>query len=118
MIRCAYTNGSSVTRHWALIPGRGGKIGRGQVPAHCIPDKQATTRSGTLENGDGIRVWYDREGDFLEVLFSTAPGTFEETDDDRVMVRVDATRQVLGFSILSVSQLSAEPVSLSLAASK
>ncbi|MBI2760391.1 MAG: DUF2283 domain-containing protein [Chloroflexi bacterium] len=52
-----------------------------------------------------VRVWFDQEGDFLEVLFDSAtPGYFRETDDDRVMEKVDDEGNVLGFSVLGVSE--------------
>jgi len=50
-----------------------------------------------------VKVWYDREGDFLEVLFSDKPGFMRETDNDAVMERVDEQGHILGFSILRVS---------------
>src|SRR4030042_160751 len=50
-----------------------------------------------------IKVWYDPEGDFLEVLFSNKPGYMRETDNDAVMERVDERGDILGFSILRVS---------------
>ena len=53
-----------------------------------------------------VKVWYDAEGDFLEVQFSTEPGFMRETANDAVMERVDEQGHVLGFSILNVSQLS------------
>ncbi len=52
-----------------------------------------------------VKVWYDAEGDFLEVLFSDAPGFMRETDNDAVMERVDEKGNVLGFSILGVSRM-------------
>ena len=52
-----------------------------------------------------IKVWYDPEGDFLEVLFSNMPGYMRETDNDAVMERVDERGNVLGFSILQVSRI-------------
>lgn len=53
-----------------------------------------------------MSVRLDREGDFLEILFDTGtPGCFRETDDDRVMEKVDETGAVLGVSILGVSTL-------------
>ena len=52
-----------------------------------------------------IKVWYDPEGDFLEVLFSNKPGYMRETDNDAVMERVDERGNVLGFSILRVSRI-------------
>lgn len=51
-----------------------------------------------------VKVWFDAEGDFLEVRFSDAPGLMVATDDDAVMKRVDAQGRVLGFSILGVSR--------------
>ena len=52
-----------------------------------------------------IRVYYDSEGDFLEVLFSDKPGYMRETDNDAVMERVDERGNILGFSILRVSRI-------------
>lgn len=52
-----------------------------------------------------VKVWFDPEADFLEVLFSDAPGYMRETQNDAVMERVDASGKLLGFSILAVSQL-------------
>lgn len=52
-----------------------------------------------------VKVWYDREGDFLEVLFSDKPGFMRETDNDAVMERVDEQGKILGFSILQVSNI-------------
>jgi len=36
-----------------------------------------------------IKIWYDAEGDFLEVLFSDKAGYMKETNNDAVMERVD-----------------------------
>jgi len=55
-----------------------------------------------------VKVWYDREGDFLEVLFSDKPGFMRETDNDAVMERVDEQGKILGFSILQVSNIEKE----------
>lgn len=52
-----------------------------------------------------IKVWFDPEGDFLEVRFSDKPGYMRETNNDAVMERVDENGTVLGFSILGVSHL-------------
>ncbi len=43
--------------------------------------------------------------DFLEVLFSKAPGYMRETGNDAVMERVDASGNLLGFSVINVSAL-------------
>ena len=62
-----------------------------------------------------VTVWYDREGDYLEVLFEKKEGYFRETDNDAVMEKVDQDGRVIGFSILNVSQTQSEaPVSVTL----
>ena len=53
---------------------------------------------------DKVKVWYDAEGDYLEVQFRDAPGYMRETAHDAVMERVDDQGHVLGFSILGVSR--------------
>ena len=52
-----------------------------------------------------ITVWYDKEGDFLEVLFERTKGFFKETANDAVMEKVSLDGRVVGFSILKVSQM-------------
>jgi hypothetical protein len=52
-----------------------------------------------------VKVWFDSEADFLEVIFSDAPGYMRETENDAIMERVDLEGNLLGFSILAVSQL-------------
>ena len=51
-----------------------------------------------------VRIWYDHEGDFLEVMFERKAGYFRETPDDRVMEKVDRKGRVIGFHILKVSK--------------
>ena len=55
-----------------------------------------------------VRVWFDAEGDFLEVLFSDKPGFMRETSNDAVMERIDEEGHFLGFSIMRVSQLAGQ----------
>ena len=55
-----------------------------------------------------VKVWLDKEGDFLEVRFSDAPGYMRETDQDAVMERVDDAGHVLGFTVMAVSKLDKE----------
>ncbi|MCF6151107.1 MAG: DUF2283 domain-containing protein [Candidatus Kuenenia stuttgartiensis] len=63
--------------------------------------------------GREIKVWYDQEGDYLEVLFDRKEGFFKETENDAVMEKVDKDGEVIGFSILKVSALKAQkPISL------
>ena len=51
-----------------------------------------------------VKVWFDADGDFLEVIFSDKPGYMRETDHDAVMERVDEDGNILGFSIMQVTQ--------------
>lgn len=55
--------------------------------------------------GNTVRVWYDQEGDYLEVLFAKRKGYFRETDSDAAMEKVVTKGNVIGFSILKVSAL-------------
>lgn len=55
--------------------------------------------------GEEIKVWYDQEGDCLEVMFERKKGYFRETEVDAVMEKVDQAGNVIGFSILNVSAL-------------
>jgi uncharacterized protein YuzE len=59
--------------------------------------------------GETVRVWYDEEGDYLEVLFAQQKGYFRETDNDAVMEKVNEAGQIIGFSILKVSALKGQP---------
>ncbi|AHY48399.1 Hypothetical Protein RradSPS_3116 (plasmid) [Rubrobacter radiotolerans] len=44
-------------------------------------------------------VYYDPEGDFMEVTFERRPGFFRETEDDRFMEKVDAEDPALGWPL-------------------
>ena len=62
-----------------------------------------------------VKVWFDPEGDFLEVSFEQKPGYFRETASDQVMEKIDENGRVIGFSILKVSALKSTPLSVELA---
>ncbi len=65
--------------------------------------------------GKEIKVWYDREGDYLEVILERKAGYFRETENDAVMEKVDEEGNIIGFSILKVSALKErEPISVRL----
>ncbi|EQA38657.1 PF10049 family protein [Leptospira inadai serovar Lyme str. 10] len=59
-----------------------------------------------------IKIYFDKDSDYLEVLFEKKEGYFKETENDAVMEKVDASGNVIGFSILKVSAFQAEPVSV------
>ncbi|MFQ5744570.1 MAG: DUF2283 domain-containing protein [Acidobacteriota bacterium] len=61
-----------------------------------------------------VRVWFDREGDYLEVIFDRRPGYFRETANEHVMEKVDANGNILGFSVLKVSALKEAPLEVAL----
>jgi len=61
-----------------------------------------------------IKIWFDAEGDFLEVVFENKPGYFRETDNDLVMEKVDADGNVLGFTVQQVSSIKKHPLEASL----
>jgi uncharacterized protein YuzE len=69
--------------------------------------------------GEKVKVWFDPEGDFLEVRFSDAAGYMKETNHDAVMERVDESGRVVGFSVLGVSKFRKErPIEAELVAGK
>ena len=61
-----------------------------------------------------VKIWYDKEGDYLEVMFDQREGTFRETSNPHVMEKVDEKGNVLGFSVIRVSALHNEPLEVSL----
>ncbi len=61
-----------------------------------------------------VKVWYDPEGDYLEVIFDQREGYFRETESDQVMEKVDRDGNILGFSVLKVSSLKARPLEVAL----
>ena len=67
--------------------------------------------------GKEIKIWFDKEGDYLEVTFEKKKGYFKETENDAVMEKVDEEGNILGFSILRVSEVRNFPLSISLKSS-
>jgi uncharacterized protein YuzE len=62
-----------------------------------------------------ISVWYDKEGDYLEVMFERKAGYFKQKENDAVMEKVDKEGNIIGFSILKISALKEQkPLSISL----
>ena len=52
-----------------------------------------------------VSVWYDNEGDMLEVLWAFREGYFTPTDDGRILKRLDDDGEVIGFLIHEMSTL-------------
>jgi hypothetical protein len=61
-----------------------------------------------------LRVWFDREADYLEVTFEDREGYFRETSSDHVMEKVDRFGRIIGFNVLRVSALHPDPLTVSL----
>ena len=61
-----------------------------------------------------VKIWYDPEGDYLEVIFDQRPGYIHETENDQVMEKVDAQGNVLGFSVLKLSSVKKTPLEFAL----
>ena len=63
-----------------------------------------------------VSVWYDDEGDMLEVLWAFREGYFTPTDDERILKRLDDDGEVIGFLIHDMSTLKQpEPIEFELA---
>ncbi|MGE0823146.1 MAG: DUF2283 domain-containing protein [Candidatus Binatia bacterium] len=60
-----------------------------------------------------VRVWYDKEGDFLEVTFREAKGYLRDLGDD-MFERVDEHGQILGFAIFNFSRRDQQAVEVPL----
>jgi len=86
---------------------RGGKVSPERCICHYrIFDGHFESRRNRM--AEKVKVWFDPEGDFLEVRFSDAPGFMRETAHDALMERVDEHGRVVGFSILGVSRFRKE----------
>lgn len=53
----------------------------------------------------GIQVWFDKEGDFLEITTEKKQGFFKDLGNG-VFERVDEEGNTIGFALLNVSQRS------------
>ena len=49
---------------------------------------------------DRLKVWFDEEGDFLEVTFSRRKASFRSVGPD-IYERVDAKGNIIGFAIFN-----------------
>jgi uncharacterized protein YuzE len=63
---------------------------------------------------DSLKVWYDREGDILEVIFEDFPAVMEEISDD-VFERRTNDGRVVGFMVMNFSKHDREQLNLPLA---
>lgn len=61
-----------------------------------------------------MKVWYDREGDTLEVIFDDAPAYMEEIVED-VFERRTPEGRIVGFAVLNFSKHDRDKLTLPLA---
>jgi hypothetical protein len=86
-----------------------GKVRRGRrFHSDGVLDGQAKKRRTVT--ADKVKVWFDAEGDFLDVRFTDdvgymKDGYMKETDNEAVMERLDERGRVIGFSIMQVGRL-------------
>ncbi|MCL4255116.1 MAG: DUF2283 domain-containing protein [Anaerolineae bacterium] len=59
----------------------------------------------------GIKIWYDQEGDMLEVIFEDAPAITEEIADD-IFERRTADGRVVGLVVLNMRHHDRESLTL------
>jgi uncharacterized protein YuzE len=61
-----------------------------------------------------ISLWYDREGDMLEVIFEDVAATMEEIDHD-VFERRTTDGRVVGFVVMNFSKHDGDKLNLPIA---
>ena len=65
-----------------------------------------------------LNIWLDSEGDLLEVGWSVEKGYFTETDDERVLKRVNLDGEVIGFMVQGVGSMKGSFLDLDLGPEK
>ena len=58
-----------------------------------------------------VKVWYDKEGDYLEITFEDAPAVMEEIEDD-IFERRTSDNRVVGFAVMNFSKHNLSALSL------
>ena len=51
----------------------------------------------------GMKVWYDQEGDYLEVVFEDFPASMEEIEED-IFERRTSDGRIVGFAVFNFSK--------------
>jgi hypothetical protein len=60
-----------------------------------------------------MKVWFDEEGDFLEVTFAERKGSYSEVGPD-LYQRVDTKGRVIGFAVFNFLKRDRKPVEIPL----
>lgn len=61
-----------------------------------------------------VKLWYDQEGDYLEMIFEDVPATLEEIADD-IFERRTTDGRVVGIAVMNFSKHNREDLRLPLA---
>lgn len=61
-----------------------------------------------------MKVWYDREGDYLEVTFDETPAVMDEIEED-VFERRTPDGRIVGFAVFNFSRHDRDSLTLPLA---
>ena len=56
-------------------------------------------------NPKKVSIWYDRKGDFLEVVWEDKKGEFVDSADGNAYVKIDDEGNILGFQVLGMSRI-------------
>ena len=93
----------SIERSWSCTHGSAERPPAAEVPAEewCVPYKLTVSDSFGHTMGN-VSVWYDEEGDYLELAREDDEGFFVDLGDG-VFERVSEDEETLGFAVLNVS---------------
>jgi uncharacterized protein YuzE len=61
-----------------------------------------------------LKIWYDPEGDFLEVSVTDREGDYRPSSSDNVILKVDKKGALIGFAILNISQVDESPLEVNI----
>lgn len=61
-----------------------------------------------------VNVWYDEEGDYLDVTWGSGNTYYTDTEDDRVLALVDTDGNIQGFKIAGLSTIKGAPLDVDL----
>jgi len=64
-----------------------------------------------------VRIWYDQEGDFLEITFREAKGYLREIAED-IYERVDEAGNLLGYTLFNVTRHERQALTIPLEAQR
>ncbi len=67
-----------------------------------------------MEQGVKINVWYDEEGDYLDVTWGSGNTFYTATEDKHVMALVDTEGNIQGFKIDGLSTIRGAPLNVDL----